>query len=173
MEKNKTKFIPTLTPTYEQWKSLPSYFIHHETSLQRRFGAVKILPPTRWIPLLKNPYDLRQLKVYMKQEIRPSKQQSNVFYIENSPVEKRRAMTYDEFKTLAESDACRLSDSITNPIPDYFWSTLSHRTSLFVPNIDESLFNKRENIFNMSNLPSLLRYYPQTIPGKTQEKRSV
>ena len=162
---NKIKFVPTLTPTYEQWKSLPNYLTHHEPSLHRRFGAAKILPPNRWISLMKNPYDLRQIKSYIKQEILPSKQHSNVFYIQNSEITKRRSITYEEYKTLAESDTHRLSNDITMPLTDYFWSTLTKRMSYFISNIDESLFAKRETVFNMSNLPSLLKYYPQTIPG--------
>jgi len=162
---NSIKFVPTLIPTFEQWKSLPIYLTHHETSLQRRYGAVKIIPPSRWIPLMKNPYELCQIKLYIKQEIIRSSHQSDVFYIENSKISKRRSMTYEEFKTLAESDAYRLKDTINNNIKDYFWSTISNNISLYVPNIDNSLFSKRENIFNMNNLPSLLKYYPKTIPG--------
>jgi hypothetical protein len=159
------KFIPTLTPTFEQWKSLPIYLTHHEASLQRRFGAVKILPPSRWIPLLKNPYELRLIKLYIKQEILLSSHQSNVFYIQNSEIVKRRSMNYEEFKILAESDTYRLKDTININIRDYYWSTISDNISLYVPNINNSLFSKRENIFNMTNLPSLLKYYPKTIPG--------
>jgi hypothetical protein len=162
---NNIKFVPILTPTFEQWKSLPIYLTHHETSLQRRYGAVKIIPPSRWIPLLKNPYELRQIKLYIKQEIIRSSHQSNVFYIENSEISKRRSMTYEEFKIIAESNTYRLKDTINNTITDYFWSTISNNISLYVPNIDDSLFSKRENIFNMNNLASLLKYYPKTIPG--------
>jgi hypothetical protein len=162
---NNIKSVPTLTPTFEQWKSLPIYLTHHEASLQRRFGAVKILPPSRWIPLLKNPYELRSIKLYIKQEILLSSHQSNVFYIQNSEIVKRRSMTYEEFKILAESDTYRLKDTININIRDYYWSTISDNISLYVPNINNSLFSKRENIFNMTNLPSLLKYYPKTIPG--------
>jgi len=162
---NNIKFVPILTPTFEQWKSLPIYLTHHETSLQRRYGAVKIIPPSRWIPLMKNPYELRQIKLYIKQEIIRSSHQSDVFYIENSEISKRRSMTYEEFKTIAESDTYRLKDTINNTITDYFWSTISNNISLYVPNINDSLFSKRENIFNMNNLASLLKYYPKTIPG--------
>jgi len=165
------KFIPTLTPTFEQWKSLPIYLTHHETSLQRRFGAVKLLPPSRWIPLIKNPYDLRQIKLYIKQEIIRSSHQSDVFYIQNSEILKRRSMTYDEFKTIAESDAYRVKDSINDNLIDYFWSTISNNISLYVPNIDDSLFAKREDIFNMNNLTSLLKYYPKRIPGKCKARK--
>ena len=164
MEKS-IKFIPILTPTYEQWKSLPIYLTHHETSLQRRFGAAKILPPSRWNPLIKNPYELRQIKLYIKQEIIRSSNHSDVFYIQNSETIKRRFMTYDEFKTIAESDPYRLQDSINNNITEYFWSTISNNLPLYVPNIDESLFAKKENVFNMTNLPSLLKYYPKPIQG--------
>jgi len=162
---NNSKFIPILTPTFEQWKSLPIYLTHHETSLQRRFGAVKILPPTRWIPLIKNPYEVRQIKFYIKQEIIRSSHQSDVFYIQNTEISKRRSITYEEFKTIAESDTYRLKDTINNNISDYFWSIISNNISLCVPNIDNSLFSKREKIFNMENLPSLLKYYPKSIPG--------
>jgi hypothetical protein len=164
MEKH-IKYIPTLTPTFEQWKSLAIYLTHHETSLQRRFGAVKLLPPSRWISLIKNPYELRQIKMYIKQEILPSNQ-PDIFYIKNTEIPKRRSMSYDEFKTIAESDTYRLPDSINNNIPDYFWSIISNNLSLSVPNIDDSLFAKREKIFNMMNLSSLLKYYPTTIPGR-------
>ena len=164
MEKS-IKFIPILTPTYEQWKSLPNYLTYHETSLQRRFGAAKILPPSRWNPLIKNPYQLRHIKMYIKQEIIRSSNHSDVFYIQNSETIKRRFMNYDEFKTIAESDLYRLQDSINNNITEYFWSTISNTLPLYVPNIDESLFAKRENVFNMTNLPSLLKYYPKSIPG--------
>jgi hypothetical protein len=164
MEKS-TKFVPILTPTFEQWKSLPNYLTLHETSLQRRFGAAKILPPSRWVPLLKNPYELRHIKMYIKQEIIRSSHQSDVFYIQSSETIKRRFMTYEEFKTIAESDAYRLKDSMNNNITDYFWSTVSNNMPLHVPNIDESLFAKRENVFNMTSLPSLLKYYPKSISG--------
>lgn len=164
---NSIKFIPILTPTFEQWKSLPNYLIHHETSLQRRYGAVKILPPSRWIPLFKNPYNLNQIKSYMKQEIIPSSNQSDVFYIKNIEIPKRRSMSYEEFKILAENDTYRLNDTINFNLTDYFWSTISTNISLHVPNIEDTLFSKRENIFNMSNLPSLLKYYPKTILGVT------
>lgn len=165
MESN-IKFIPTLTPTFEQWKSLPIYLTHHETSLRRRFGAAKLLPPSRWIPLIKNPYDLRQIKLYIKQEILRSSHHTDVFYIQNSPIPKRRSMNYDEFKTIAESEVYRLKDSVTQTITDYFWSTIGQNISLFVPNIEDSLFAKREEIFNMNHLASLLKYYPKTIPGR-------
>ncbi|CAF1069086.1 unnamed protein product [Rotaria sordida] len=164
---NSTKFIPTLTPTFEQWKSLPIYLTHHETSLQRRFGAVKILPPSRWVPLIKNPYELRHIKMYIKQEIIRSSHQPDVFYIQNSETPKRRFMTYEEFKTIAESDTYRLEDTVNSNIMDYFWSTISNSVSLYVPNIDDSLFTKRETSFNMANLASLLKYYPKRIPGVT------
>jgi hypothetical protein len=167
------KFIPTLTPTFEQWKSLPSYLTHHETSLQRRYGAVKLLPPSRWIPLKKNPYDLCQIKLYIKQEIIRSSHQSDVFYIQNTEISKRRSMTYDEFKTIAESDTYRVKDSINDNIIEYFWSTISNNISLHVPNIDDSLFAKREEIFNMNDLPSLLKYYPKQIPGKFTENKKL
>ncbi|CAF3093311.1 unnamed protein product [Rotaria sp. Silwood2] len=162
---NSIKFIPTLTPTFEQWKSLPIYLTHHETSLQRRFGAVKLLPPSRWVPLIKNPYEIRHIKMYVKQEIIRSSHQSDVFYIQSSETLKRRFMTYDEFKTIAESDTYRLEDTVNGNIMDYFWSIISNNVSLCVPNIDDSLFAKRENIFNMTNLPSLLKYYPKRMPG--------
>ncbi|CAF2978239.1 unnamed protein product [Rotaria sp. Silwood2] len=164
---NSIKFIPTLTPTFEQWKSLPIYLTHHETSLQRRFGAVKLLPPSRWVPLIKNPYEIRHIKMYVKQEIIRSSHQSDVFYIQSSETLKRRFMTYDEFKTIAESDTYRLEDTVNGNIMDYFWSIISNNVSLCVPNIDDSLFAKRENIFNMTNLPSLLKYYPKRMPGVT------
>ncbi len=160
------KFIPILTPTFEQWKSLPNYLTHHETSLQRRFGAVKLLPPSRWSPLIKNPYDLRQIKLYIKQEIIRSSNQSDVFYIQNTEIPKRRSTTYEEFKDIAESDTYRVKDSINDNIVEYFWSTISKNISLYVPNIDDSLFAKREESFNMNELPSLLKYYPKKIPGK-------
>ncbi|CAF3131304.1 unnamed protein product [Rotaria socialis] len=164
---NSTKLIPTLTPTFEQWKSLAIFLTHHETSLQRRFGAVKILPPSRWAPLVKNPYDIRHIKLYIKQEIIHASHQSDVFYIQNSETLKRRSMTYDEFKTIAESDPYRLSDTVNDNVLDYFWSTISKRASLYVPNVDDTLFAKRETVFNMTDLSSLLKYYPQRIPGVT------
>lgn len=159
------KLIPTLTPTFDQWKSLPIYLTQHETSLQRRFGAVKLLPPSRWIPLMKNPYELVQMKSHIKQEIFPSPQNPDVFFIQNTPTAKRRSITYAEFQTIAESDPYRLKDSVNQHVTDYFWSTLTGNHSLSIPNIDESLFSKREAIFNMNHLASLLKYYPQTIPG--------
>jgi hypothetical protein len=103
--------------------------------------------------------------VYIKQEIIHSSNHSDVFYIQNSETIKRRFMTYDEFKTIAESDPYRLQDSINNNITEYFWSTISNNLPLYVPNIDESLFAKKENVFNMTNLPSLLKYYPKPIQG--------
>jgi hypothetical protein len=162
---NSIKFIPTLTPTFEQWKSLPMYLAHHETSLHRRFGAVKLLPPSRWVPLVKNPYDLRHIKVYIKQTITRSSHQPNVFYIHNSETTKRRFMTYDECKTIAESDAYRLKDTINANPADYFWSTITTNVSLHVSNMEESLFAKKENVFNMASLTSLLKYYPTSISG--------
>lgn len=162
---NRIKLVPTLTPTYEQWKSFAIYLTHHEPSLQRRFGAVKIVPPSRWIPLTKNPYDIRHVKMYIKQEIIRSSHQSDVFYIKNSETTKRRFMTYDEFKTIAESDTYRLKNTINDTFMDYFWSTISTKVSLCVPNIDDTLFAKREEVFNMNNLASLLKYYPERIQG--------
>jgi DNA phosphorothioation-dependent restriction protein DptG len=103
--------------------------------------------------------------MYIKQEIIRSSHQSDVFYIQSSETIKRRFMTYEEFKTIAESDAYRLKDSMNNNITDYFWSTVSNNMPLHVPNIDESLFAKRENVFNMTSLPSLLKYYPKSISG--------
>ncbi|CAF0932391.1 unnamed protein product [Adineta ricciae] len=164
---NNIKFIPTLTPTFEQWKALPSYLNHHETSLQRRFGAAKIIPPTRWIPLVKNSYEIRQIKLCIKQTIIRSSRQTNVFYIQNCETTKRRFMTYEECRNIAESDSYRLKDSINENFTDYFWSTITNNNSLYITNIDESLFAKREKIFNMSQLPSLLTYYPKSIPGVT------
>ncbi|CAF1140950.1 unnamed protein product [Adineta steineri] len=161
------KFIPTLTPTFEQWKLLPVYLAHHETSLQRRFGAVKIIPPSRWSPLTKNPYELRQIKFSIKQEIIRSSHQSDVFYIQNYETSKRRLMTYEECKITAESDSYRVKDEISNNFTEYFWLTIPNNISLYVPNIDDSLFAKRENVFNMTQLPSLLKYYPKPIPGVT------
>ena len=163
---NNIKFVPTLTPTFEQWKALPSYLNHHETSLQRRFGAAKIIPPTRWIPLVRNSYEIRQIKLCIKQTIVRSSRQSNVFYIQNCETTKRRFMTYEECRNIAESDSYRLKDSINENFSDYFWSTITNNNSLYISNIDESLFAKREKIFNMSQLPSLLTYYPKSIPGK-------
>ena len=163
---NLTKLIPTLTPTFEQWKSLPIYLTQHETSLQRRFGAVKLLPPSRWIPLTKNPYELTSIKSYTKQEIVRSTHHSDVFYIRTTSVAKRRPITYGEFQILAENDTYRLSDSVNQRLTDYFWSNLTENIALSIPNIDESLFAERESIFNMNHLASLLQYYPQTIPGK-------
>jgi hypothetical protein len=162
---NSIKFIPTLIPTFEQWKALPIYLTHHETSLQRRFGAVKLIPPSRWIPLVKNPYELRHIKIYIKQETIRSLHQPDVFYIQNSEATKRRFMTYEECKTIAESDTYRLKDTINNNFMDYFWSTISNNISLYVPNIDDTLFSKRETVFNMADLASLLKYYPKQIPG--------
>ncbi|UJR32194.1 hypothetical protein I4U23_019658 [Adineta vaga] len=164
---NNVKFIPILTPTFEQWKALPSYLSHHETSLQRRFGAVKLIPPSRWIPLIKNPYEIRQIKIYIKQTIIRSSHQSNVYYIQNSETTKRRFMTYEECKIVAESDPYRLNDTINQNFIDYFWSTITNNISLYISNIDESLFAKRENVFNMTNLASLLKYYPKPISGVT------
>ena len=164
---NLTKLIPTLTPTFEQWKSLSTYLTQHETSLQRRFGAVKLLPPSRWMPLTKNPYELAPIKSYLKQEIFRSKCHPDVFYIRNTSLAKRRPITYGEFQNIAESDTYRLNDSVNQRLTDYFWSNLTESIALSVPNIDDSLFAKRESIFNMNHLASLLKYYPQTIPGKS------
>ncbi|CAF1135039.1 unnamed protein product [Rotaria sp. Silwood1] len=164
---NRIKLIPTLTPTFEQWKSLPIYLTQHETRLQRRFGAVKIVPPSRWVPLIKNPYELCNLKMYIKQEITGSSHQPDVFYIKNSKISKRHFMSYNEFKTIAESDTYRLEDTLNCNINDYFWSTILNNISLCVPNIDDSLFSTRENVFNMANLASLLKYYPEKISGVT------
>lgn len=61
----------------------------------------------------------------------------------------------------------RLKDTISVNITEYFWTTISNNISLSVSNIDDSLFSLRENIFNMSNLSSLLKYYPKTIAGIT------
>lgn len=169
--KSSVKSIPTLTPTYEQWKSLPIYLNHHEASLQRRFGAVKLIPPSRWIPLLKNPYELRHIKMYIKQEKIRSCHQSDVFYIQNLATPKRRSMTYEEFKIIAESDKYRLKDTVSNNFMDYFWSTIANHVSLYVPNIEESLFSKRESVFNMANLASLLKYYPKRIPGMVEPRK--
>lgn len=167
MENLTTKLIPTLTPTFEQWKSLPIYLTQHETSLQRRYGAVKLLSPSRWIPLTKNPYELAHIKSYIKQEIIRSKHHSDVFYIRNTSVAKRRPISYGEFRTTAESDGYRLKDSVSQRVTDYFWSNLTENISLSIPNIDDSLFAKRESVFNMNQLASLLKYYPETIPGKS------
>lgn len=165
------KLIPTLTPTFEQWKSLPIYLTQHETSLQRRFGAVKLLPPSRWIPLMKNPYELVQMKSFVKQEIFPSTRNPDVYFIQNTSTVKRRSITYGEFQSIAESDPYRLKDSVNQHVTDYFWSTLTEKNPLSIPNIDESLFSKREAVFNMNHLASLLKYYPQTIPGNLIEMK--
>ena len=166
---NTTQYVPTLTPTFEQWRSLALYLTHHETRLQRRYGAVKILPPSRWISLTKNPYELRQIKLYVKQKIIRSSHLTEVFYIQNTEIIKRRVMSYEDFKTLAESDTYRLNDAADDKITEHFWSTLPHSKPLCVPNIEDSLFAKRETIFNMAHLPSLLSYYPNAISGRSGE----
>ena len=166
---NRARCVPTLTPTFEQWRSLALYLTHHEARLQRCYGAVKILPPSRWIPLTKNPYDLRQIKLYVKQEIIQSSHLTEVFYIKNTEIIKRRLMSYEDFKALAESDTYRLNDAVNDKMTEHFWSTLPHSKPLCVPNIDDSLFAKREAIFNMAHLPSLLSYYPNVISGRFRE----
>ena len=160
------EYAPILTPTYEQWRSLAVYLTHHETNLQRRCGAAKILPPARWTPLLKNPHEIRHIKTYLKQEVVRSSRQSNVFYIEKIAVNKRRLVSYDEFKSLAESDAHRLKDDVTRNLIEHFWETVTTATPIAAKDIDGSLFDKRESVFNMLHLPSLLKYYPKTIPGQ-------
>ena len=165
-QEKSVEYSPILLPTYEQWKSLAIYLTHHEPSLQRRYGAAKIIPPNRWTPLLKNPYEIRHIKTYRKQEVVRSSHQLDVFYIEKTEVNKRRLISYDEFKALAESEAYRLQDDVNTNIIDHFWTTVTKVVPISANDVDGSLFNKKENVFNMFCLPSLLKYYPRTIPGK-------
>ena len=158
--------VPTLFPTFEQWRCFPAYLIRHQPSLQRRFGAVKIHPPSRWIPIVKHPNIIRRIKVFLEQKITACSHQSNVFYIEHKELTNRRILNYDNFKDLAESPTFRLGDTENSNMIEQFWSSLTKSKPLLAPCIDCSLFSNEENVFNMANLPSLLKYYPNRIRGK-------
>ena len=108
--------------------------------------------------------------MYVKQEIIQASHCTGIFYIKNTKFTTRRLMSYNTFKDLAESDAYRLNDAVNDKIAGHFWSTLLHSKSLSVPNIEDSLFATREEIFNMARLPSLLTYHPDTIPGRFSDR---
>ncbi|CAF0877520.1 unnamed protein product [Didymodactylos carnosus] len=166
------KQVPVLYPTYEEFKNLSAYIISQEQRIiQSQFGAFKIVPPFRWVPVT-NCFSSIRIKSYLTQRITPSSKVNHVYQIKNIITTKRRAMFYEEFKRLAESEHHHLSDSIDD-VEEYFWKSIHEQTStmhppIYAADINSSLFSKKETICSFSNLKSLLNYYPLDIKDRLE-----